>query len=222
MTKTALVPDQAAMKRVGKSVRERLSADPRVYTVEDKRAEIFAVGDFLSLDECNRLRTMIDLIARPSTLHEEGYDTGFRTSYSGDLDAHDSFVMGISRRIDDLLGINPICGEPVQGQRYLVGQQFKPHHDWFHTSEKYWEMERKRGGQRCWTAMAFLNELEEGGHTQFTNLGIGIEPKPGVLLIWNNALPDGTPNQDTLHAGTPVIKGEKYIITKWYRTRQNR
>ncbi|MEO9463374.1 MAG: 2OG-Fe(II) oxygenase [Marinomonas sp.] len=220
MAKTKIIHDQAALKRLGKTVRERLNADPQVYPVESEKAEIFAIGDFLSQAECDRLRLMIDAIARPSSLHEEGYDSGFRTSYSGDLDAHDPFIMGISRRIDDLLGINPICGEGVQGQRYLVGQQFKPHNDWFYTSENYWKLEQKRGGQRSWTAMAFLNEVEEGGATEFTELGIGIQPKPGVLLIWNNASPDGVPNENTLHAGTPVTKGEKYIITKWYRTRK--
>ena len=219
MAKTETIPDQAALKRMGQQVRERLAADPGVYKVDTDKAELFAVGDFLSVAECERLCGMVDAKARPSSLHEIGYDSGFRTSYSGDLDPHDSFVKSISRRIDDLLGVDPKVGEAIQGQRYLEGQQFKPHNDWFYTTEKYWEGERERGGQRSWTTMAFLNDVEEGGHTHFTNLGISIEPKPGVLLIWNNALPDGTPNEDTIHAGTPVLKGSKYIITKWYRTR---
>src|SRR3546814_16904877 len=95
---------------------------------------------------------MIDQVAKPSTLHEQDYASGFRTSYSGDLDRYDPFVMGISRRIDDLLGINTICGEPIQGQRYLPGQQFLPHNDWCYTSEKYWQLERsavRRVGQEC-------------------------------------------------------------------------
>jgi prolyl 4-hydroxylase len=41
-----------------------------------------------------------------------------------------------------------------------------------------------------------------------------------MLLIWNNALPDGAPNQNTLHAARPVIKGTKYVVTKWFRTRK--
>ena len=73
----------------------------------------------------------------------------------------------------------------------------------------YWPRERKRGGQRSWTAMAFLNAVEEGGTTDFTAIGASIEPKPGALLIWNNANPDGSPNNDTIHAGTPVVKGHK-------------
>lgn len=219
MSKTQIIPDQDALRRVGKQVRERLANDPGVYTIPTDKAELFAVGDFLSSAECERLCLMVDQTARPSSLHEIGYDSGFRTSYSGDLDPYDSFVKGIGRRIDDLLGLPSEVGEAIQGQRYLPGQQFKPHNDWFYTTEKYWKDERKRGGQRSWTTMAFLNDVEEGGETHFTQIGIKIEPKPGVLLIWNNALPDGSPNEDTMHAGTPVVKGAKYIITKWYRTR---
>ena len=214
------IPDAAALRHVGKLVRERLAADAGIYKADTDKAELFAVGDFLSAEECARLCTMIDETARPSSLHEIGYDSGFRTSYSGDLDPLDSFVKGISRRIDDLLGVDPAIGEAIQGQRYLPGQEFKPHNDWFYTTEKYWQHERKRGGQRSWTTMAFLNEVEEGGETHFTHIGIKIEPKPGVLLIWNNALEDGSPNLDMMHAGTPVLKGTKYVITKWYRTRK--
>lgn len=220
MSNIETIPDQDALRRVGKTVRDRLAADPGVYRIDTDKAELFAVGGFLSAAECERLCLMVDHTARPSSLHEVGYESGFRTSYSGDLDPHDSFVKGISRRIDDLLGLPSPIGEAIQGQRYLPGQQFKPHNDWFYTSERYWQDERKRGGQRSWTTMAFLNEVEEGGETHFTEIGIKIEPKPGVLLIWNNALPNGAPNEDTMHAGTPVIKGAKYIITKWYRTRK--
>ncbi|AWW74260.1 2OG-Fe(II) oxygenase [Erythrobacter sp. KY5] len=220
MSSTQTIPDQDALRRVGRQVRERLENDAGVYKIDTPMAELYAVGDFLSLAECERLCLMVDDTARPSSLHEIGYDSGFRTSYSGDLDPHDSFVKGIGRRIDDLLGLPSEIGEAIQGQRYLPGQQFKPHNDWFYTSENYWKDERQRGGQRSWTTMAFLNDVEEGGETHFTHIGIKIEPKPGVLLIWNNALPDGTPNEDTMHAGTPVVKGAKYIITKWYRTRK--
>ncbi|XUU59607.1 prolyl hydroxylase family protein [Erythrobacter sp. HA6-11] len=222
MAKAETIPDKDALARVGKAVRERLEADERAYKVPTEKADLFAIGAFLTSRECERLCEMIDAIAKPSTLHEESYASGFRTSYSGDLDPWDSFVMGISRRIDDVLGLPSENGEAVQGQRYLPGQEFKPHNDWFYTSQDYWKLEQKRGGQRCWTAMVFLNDVEEGGETHFTEIGIKIEPKPGVLLVWNNSLPDGTPNPDTIHAGTQVVKGSKYIITKWYRTRKHR
>ncbi|MEP6091846.1 MAG: 2OG-Fe(II) oxygenase [Erythrobacter sp.] len=219
MAKKQHIPDQDALRRMGTKVRERLAANPQAYQIESDKAELFAIGDFLTPAECQRLCLMVDDTARPSSLHEVAYDSGFRTSYSGDLNPHDSFVKEISQRIDDVLGVNSIVGEPIQGQRYALGQEFKPHNDWFYTSEKYWLGERKRGGQRSWTAMVFLNDVEQGGETHFTDIGIKVEPKTGVLLIWNNALPDGSPNEGTIHAGTPVLKGTKYIITKWYRTR---
>lgn len=212
-------PDQDSLKRVGAAVRQRLGSDPGIYKVPTDKAEIFAVGDFFSPAECQRLITMIDTVARPSQLHDTAYVSKFRTSYSGNFYAHDPFVMSVSRRIDDLLGLPSKCGETIQGQRYLPGQEFKPHCDWFYADQPYWPQERKRGGQRSWTAMAFLNTVEEGGHTHFTNIGASIEPKPGVLLLWNNANPDGTPNLDTIHAGTPVVKGVKYVLTRWYRAR---
>ncbi|GAA4035124.1 hypothetical protein GCM10022213_00080 [Parerythrobacter jejuensis] len=215
-----MTPDKDALARVGKSVRKRLDADPKAYKVPTDKAEIYAIGEFLSASECKKLMMMIDVVAQPSTLYEGTYKDGFRTSYSGNFDSHDQFVQGISRRMDDALGLPGKLGETIQGQRYLPGQQFKPHHDYFYPTEEYWERERKNGGQRSWTAMLFLNHVEAGGATNFTNVGINIEPKPGVLLAWNNATVEGIPNEDTLHAGTPVDQGVKYVITRWYRTRK--
>ena len=219
-TTTETVPDKDALARVGKLVRKRLDADPKAYKVPTDKAEIYAIGEFATANECKQMMMMIDVVAQPSSLYEGTYKDGFRTSYSGNFDPGNSLVQAISRRMDDALGLPGKLGETIQGQRYLPGQQFKPHHDYFYPSEDYWKMERKNGGQRSWTAMLFLNKVEEGGATNFTNVGINIEPKPGVLLVWNNALPDGVPNEDTLHAGTPVDQGVKYVITRWYRTRK--
>src|SRR5690606_30813248 len=143
------------------------------------KAEIFAVGDFMSPAECERMVKMIDVVARPSAVFDLTYGADYRTSYSGDVDPHDPFVKKISRRIDDLLGLDAGWGETIQGQRYLPGQQFQRHNDWFFTDAGYWPNEVERGGQRSWTAMVFLNEVEAGGTTDFTRLRLSIEPRPG-------------------------------------------
>jgi prolyl 4-hydroxylase len=213
-------PDQAALKRIGDQVRKRLAANKAIYRLPAEKAEIFAMGDFMSAAECRKLIGMIDQVARPSSVFNVAYGEEYRTSYSGDVDSYDPFVKKISRRIDDLLGLDPGWGEAVQGQRYLPGQQFKPHCDWFFTEAEYWPKEAGRGGQRAWTAMVYLNAVEGGGSTDFTELGLSIEPKPGAILMWNNADLDGEPNRWTIHTGTQVTAGVKYIITKWYRTRK--
>ena len=210
--------DKARLRRIGRKVRERL-ADHKAYKVPAEKAELWAVGNFLKPDECERLMAMVDAVAQPSRAFDAEYSSGYRTSYSGDVDPNDPFIMRIERRIDDLLGIDPDYGETIQGQRYMEGQQFQPHTDWFPGGTPYWEQEKDRGGQRAFTAMVYLNAVEEGGATVFPRLKLGIDPRPGVLLIWNNADPEGVPNPWTIHAGSPVVKGVKYILTKWYRCR---
>ncbi|WP_309751580.1 2OG-Fe(II) oxygenase [Novosphingobium sp.] len=216
----APAPDKVALLRVGAHVRRKLDADPRVQRIETDRAEIWWVHDFLDEAECAETIRMIDRTAQPSTVLDHGNTEVWRTSSSGNVEAGDPFVRKVEARIDTLLGIPHAWGETIQGQRYAVGQEFKHHMDLFWTKADYWKQEVKNGGQRSITAMIFLNDVEDGGTTAFTNLGIAVKPQRGGLLIWNNNLADGTPNEDTMHAGTPVIQGTKYIITKWYRSRK--
>jgi len=218
-TKTAPLKDKAALARLGRQVRARLAADPTAYKVPTDRAEIYAFSEFLSPAECDRFIAMVDAVARPSSVFAIKEEDDFRTSYSGDVERSDPFVRMIERRIDDLLGMDPAFGETVQGQRYTPGQEFRTHCDWFWTLADYWPEEERKGGQRSWTAMIYLSEVDEGGQTRFDRIGVSIPPQRGLLLAWNNATPEGSPNWDTMHAALPVISGTKYVITKWYRTR---
>ena len=59
--------------------------------------------------------------------------------------------------------------------------------------------------------------FEEGGETKFTKLNMQIKPKRGKVVVWNNIDKDLKGNWYSEHWGKPVIRGEKYIITKWFR-----
>ena len=207
----------AVRARQGRDVAARLDADPRIKRAPVKNAQIYLFHDYLSDDDCDTLMRLIDANRRPSTLLATHDDPEFRTSDSCDLDRWSDEVRPIDERIAALLGIPPENGETLQGQRYAPGQQFRAHCDYFHESQPYWPAMQKQGGQRTWTAMAFLNDVEEGGATWFPRAGIRVNPKRGLLLMWNNMLPDGSPNLDTLHEGMRVIAGTKYIVTKWFR-----
>src|SRR3546814_2501840 len=100
-------------------------------------------------------------------------------------------------KIAGIIAVDPACGETIQGQRYAVGQQFKPHHDFFFTSEAYWPEQEKHGGQRTWTAMMFLNAVDEGGQTQFPEAKVRISPRKGNLLVWNNLADRGADRKST-------------------------
>ena len=73
-----------------------------------------------------------------------------------DLDGSHPAVAALDAKIIELTGLDPAYGEPLQGQRYAVGQQFKAHHDFFHPGEPYWPEMQRTGGQRTWTAKVFL------------------------------------------------------------------
>lgn len=206
----------AAMYR---AVLDRLNADDAAQVLCDDGIKLFGIPDYFSPDECERLMRMIDDTARPSPVFDVDYGKGARTSFSGDLDAADPFVRMLHRRMDDLLGVEENWGETMQGQRYAVGQEFKPHHDWFDTGAPYWKGDVALGGQRAWTLMVYLNDVEAGGATEFPKVQIAIPPQQGTLIAWSNAKEDGRVNMDTLHAGTPVIDGVKYVVTRWYRAR---
>jgi len=213
--------DQAAIYRaqVGAFVRHRLMNTPGVFKIPSQGLDVFVLRDFLTPAECARLCEMIDADRAPSGLLSASPDPDFRTSESCNLDPWDQLNIVIQQRIDALLGIEHSHGETIQGQRYAVGQQFKPHHDFFYADQPYWEDMQRSGGQRTWTAMIFLNEPESGGETAFPKAAIKVAPRTGNLLAWNNMNAIGEPNEFSLHQGLPVTAGLKYIITKWHRER---
>ncbi|MEM7700709.1 MAG: 2OG-Fe(II) oxygenase [Pseudomonadota bacterium] len=181
------------------------------------KAEIFQVREFLSVAQCEALITLIDRDRRPSTIADDNGDQYFRTSETCDLPAHEPEVQELEGLLTALSGINPALGEPLQGQRYAVGQEFKAHTDYFTPGGPDWEQYCAVSGQRTWTFMIYLNQVESGGATRFKAIGKTFQPELGKLLCWNNRRPDGRENPNTLHHGMKVRKGTKYVITKWYR-----
>lgn len=206
-----------ARARTGAAVTTRLDSNPAVRKARVQAAQMYQHPDFLTPEQCTALVRIIDANKRPSTLLTPSADPNFRTSESCDMDRWSPDVRPIDESIAALLGIDPAHGETMQGQRYAPGQQFRAHHDYFHEGEAYWEKMVESGGQRTWTAMIFLNDVEEGGATWFPLAGIRVRPKRGLLLAWNNMNADGSPNTNTLHEGMPVSAGVKYVITKWFR-----
>jgi len=203
--------------RIGQQVAARLDTNPAAKKAKVTGAQVYYIPEYLSDRDCDMLMEKIDAKSRRSTLLSDSSDPYFRTSDSSDMDRWSPDIHPIEQRLSMLLGIPEENGETLQGQRYAPGQQFRAHHDFFHESQSYWEDMKAQGGQRTWTAMIYLNHVEEGGSTWFPQIGMRVKPKRGLLLIWNNMAPDGSPNENTLHEGVAVTKGTKYIVTKWFR-----
>jgi prolyl 4-hydroxylase len=195
----------------------RLAGMAGVQRGPTRELELFIVRSFLDADSCAALIERIDERRRPSEIADDLGIANFRTSETCDLDWRDPVVGEVDRKISELLGISLQTSEPIQGQRYAPGQEFKPHTDTFEPGGYDFYLHTAERGQRTWTAMVYLNESEEGGATRFKRIGKTIQPETGKLLAWNNLLSDGRPNPATLHHGMKVRRGTKYIITKWFR-----
>ena len=126
---------------------------------------------FLDPATCAALSAQIDERRRPSEIADDVGIANFRTSQTCDLDSRDPVVGDVDRKIAALLGLPLGLSEPIQGQRYAPGQEFKPHTDTFEPGGYDFYVHTAETGQRTWTAMVYLNEPEEGGTTRFKWIG---------------------------------------------------
>jgi prolyl 4-hydroxylase len=193
---------------------------PFAKRLETDKAHFYLLEDFLSGAECDELIRRIRRDSRVSTITNPGEaDKYFRTSQTSDLSVSaDAFILDIDRRIAEYMGFEPERSEGIQGQYYQVSQEFKAHTDYFEPETDEYRTFAGERGQRTWTFMIYLNDVEEGGQTEFLRLGTTVSPRRGMAVIWNSLRADGSVNPDTLHSAKPVIRGEKFIITKWFRT----
>jgi prolyl 4-hydroxylase len=198
---------------------ERLRATPGVQRVPTRELELFIYRNFLDPKTCEAVIALIDRNRRPSEIADDQGIANYRTSETCDLDWREAAVAKVDDAICALLGFPPRSGEPIQGQRYAPGQEFKPHTDTFEPGGYDFYVHTAEMGQRTWTAMIYLNEPEDGGATRFKAIGKTVQPESGKLLAWNNLLPGGQPNPATMHQGMKVRRGSKYIVTKWFRER---
>lgn len=211
--------DQPINGLPGAPVVARLLAAGGVQKVPSAKLDLFIARRVLLPDLCATLIERIDAVRRPSTIADANGDAAYRTSETGDLPPADPAVVEVERRIAGLTGLDPRYGEPLQGQRYAVGQEFKRHTDYFEPTGADFARFCSVAGNRTWTVMIYLNEPEAGGATRFMAVGKMVQPETGKLVAWNNRREDGSVNPSTIHHGMKVRAGVKYVITKWFRER---
>jgi prolyl 4-hydroxylase len=127
-------------------------------------------------------------------------------------------VKRVEARIARLVNWPEENGEGLQILHYQPGTEYKPHYDYFDPNEPGTPTILKRGGQRVATLVMYLGEPEKGGGTVFPDVHMEVAPKRGhcVFFTYDRA----HPSTKTLHGGSPVLAGEKWIATKWLRERR--
>ena len=78
-----------------------------------------------------------------------------------------------------------------------------------------WHIEYGKGFEnepRAFVYTIYLNDVEEGGETEFLHFSKRVKPKKGRIVIWPASFP-------YVHRGNPPLSGEKYILTSWMMMR---
>ncbi|RVW57457.1 putative prolyl 4-hydroxylase 9 [Vitis vinifera] len=132
--------------------------------------------------------------------------------------------------------------------RYEIGQRYNSHYDAFDPAE--YGPQRATGSKfqfltfgkeqvsfaiEIATFLVYLSDVEEGGETMFPFenglnmdkdydfqrcIGLKVKPHQGDGLLFYSMFPNGTIDPTSLHGSCPVIKGEKWVATKWIRDQE--
>ncbi|MFO7287954.1 MAG: 2OG-Fe(II) oxygenase [Gammaproteobacteria bacterium] len=125
----------------------------------------------------------------------------------------------VQTRISAAIGVPFANMEGTTVLHYAPGEQITDHYDFVDPSIPGYEDEVRTRGERIATFLVYLNEDYEGGETEFSVLGIRHKGRRGEGLCFINALPDGTPDRRTRHAGRPPLRGEKWVFTQFVRSK---
>lgn len=119
----------------------------------------------------------------------------------------------VTRHFGGLLEDNWI--EATQVLRYdgAAGQRYVPHNDFYSPQD---EANLGRGGQRIFSVLTWLNEVEAGGETTFPNANIKVKPQYLNSIMFYDCDEHMNPDPYSMHGGDAPAKGSiKYVAVNW-------
>lgn len=213
----------------------RLNATETVPEVLDEDARIYVWRNFLTDEECDFIRMkaekrlersgVVDSATGASAVSEVRTSEGMFFSRG-----EDSVIEGVERRLAEWT-LTPIHhGEGLQVLRYKQNQKYDAHWDYFFDTANV-----KNGGNRWSTVLMYLHDwLEEGGETVFPKVpspkgtnpefsecarnSLAVKPRKGDAILFHSMTFSGELEPRSMHGACPVIKGEKWSMTKWIHT----
>ena len=225
-----LVAHRDGSRAAGSPVPEPdLSQAPTFIQTSDRRVDIVTVvkhprvvvfGNLLSDEECESLIEFSQpKLARSQTVDNQTGGEEVNSARTSDgmffTRAENPVVERVEKRLAELLKWPFENGEGLQILRYRMGAEYVPHYDYFDPAQPGTAKIVQRGGQRVATIVMYLRTPERGGATVFPDIGLEVQPVKGSGVFFSYDRPH--PDTKTLHGGTPVTLGEKYVATKWLR-----
>lgn len=199
---------------------ERSSNEVRPVT--DLRSYVQTFDAALSADFCSQLIASFNQTTDKHVVRSPGWRAGLDASSWTELDvsalADAAFKGYFYKQIDDYLAVYnqrlgltiPVPPTPqiseMRIKRYVAGsgEAFQPHFD------AIYEV-----AHRYMVFLWYLNDVEQGGETEFCDLGIKVPARTGKLLVF-------PPYWMFQHAGRPPLSGDKYILSMYLLFPQSR
>ncbi|CAM8956894.1 unnamed protein product [Rhodiola kirilowii] len=210
-----------------------LSAIP--FQVLSWKPRIVYFPNFATAEQCRKIIEIARPSLTPSTLALRKGDTeantkDIRTS-SGMFISASEDKTGILDLIESKIAratmIPKTHGESFNILRYEIGQRYNSHYDAFNPAEY-----GPQKSQRVASFLLYLSDVEEGGETMFPFengmiedpnydfqkcVGLRVKPRRGDGVLFYSVFPNGTIDETSLHGSCPVIRGKKWVATKWIR-----
>jgi len=202
----------------------RIDVGDRVAQITGRHARngIFYVRGLLSPEECEAMIADSAARIRGSTVVDPQsgqFVPDARRSSSGTHFERGAtpVVQAVEQRLAVLSGLPEANGEGLQILHYRVGGEYRPHFDYFDPATPGCALQLKHGGQRLLTIIVYLNDVAGGGSTIFPELGLEFLPERGAALLFASMTREGALQPASLHGGSPVTGGVKWIATRWIR-----
>lgn len=214
---------------IGGAIDRAAWSAPSAMTRQQQSPRIYSVENFLTPAVCNwlikvgRKRLERATVQDPSAGGELAVNDYRSNSYAQiPLFEPDLVLQLVTLKIAAMIGLPLHHQEATNLLHYARSEEYRPHFDYIvEADEKQPVLARQLAamGQRAVTVLVYLNEGYEGGETEFPLLDWRFKGRPGDALIFWNLSEQGQREPNSLHAGKPVLKGEKWLLSKWIRQR---
>ncbi|XP_078659717.1 prolyl 4-hydroxylase subunit alpha-3-like [Branchiostoma floridae x Branchiostoma belcheri] len=179
--------------------------------------------DVITDKEADLMRDMaLNRMNRSPVLADEGGNVFSKTRVSETgwiFDSEHPIIAKLSRRVGYITGLEVSWpyGEAFQVLNYGLGGFYEPHVDYFRAEQPA----VMANGQRIVTFLFYLSDVEAGGATVFPRLNLAVPAVKNIAVMFHDLKKSLDFEEDSQHAGCPVLMGSKWIANKWIHAHGN-
>jgi len=208
--------------RVAEVLREPPGVNVRPPTSVSEKPIIRAYDELMTVEECEYVVGLSTrILVRAEVLDRttgQPLQSQVRTnSVAVFWPVHQDLVVhALNLRLAAATGLPWENGELLNVLMYNPGEEYRVHYDFFPVETA----KADPSGQRIRTLLVSLDTDFDGGETHFVTAGMKMKGAVGDGLLFHNCDAAGAPDKSSLHAGLPVTRGRKWLISKWFREKR--